>query len=142
MYKILKIVFFSSQNGHDWFFGLGATLVEKWKFRNVVMLYIVRFQIFCWSKIRIEVIIKNKNLKSYNKKCYKYLEVSVQCNIITALKGWEICLPFGVSGVFATCVKRCWVLLKGNKCILRVFSICESRIRLFSRGIKCPSYFS
>ena len=68
---ILKIVFFP-QNGHDWFFGLGATIVEKWKFQNVVMLYTVRLHFFCWSRIRIEVIVKNENLKSYKKKCYKF----------------------------------------------------------------------
>ena len=71
----------------------------------------------------IEVIIKTEKQKSYKKKCYKYLEVWVQCNIITALKGWKIGLEFSVLGVFAICFKRYWVLLKGNKCILRVFFI-------------------
>ena len=111
---------------------------------NVASLYTIRLQVFCWSKIRIEVIIKTEKLKSYKKKYYKYMEVWVKCNIITALKGWEICLAFGVLGVFVICVKSCWVLLKSNKCILQVFFlfICVWRIRLFSRGIRRPWYFS
>ena len=76
----------------------------------------MQLQIFCWSKIQIEVIAKNENLMSHKKKCYKCLEVWVQCNIITALRGWKI-----FWGVFVICVMRCRMLLKGNSCIRRVF---------------------
>ena len=75
-----------------WFtFQLWAAMVEKWNFRNIVMLYAVRFQLFCWSKIQIEVLAKNEN---YKKKCHNYLEVWVQCNIIINLRGLEMTLAF------------------------------------------------
>ena len=48
--------------------------------------YIVRLQIFCWSKLLIEVIAKNENLKSYKKTCYCYLEVWIQWNSRTRFR--------------------------------------------------------
>ena len=66
---------------------------------------------------------------------------TMQQNIISNLRGLEMCLKFGVFGVFVICVKHFWVLLKDNRCVLRVlFYMCIAL--LFSRGIKHPWYFS
>ena len=122
VYKLLKRgVFFQKWT---WLiFGFRATMVEKWNFWNIIMLYTVWLQIFCRSKMWIEVIAKNEHLTSYKKKCYNYLEVWLQCNIINSLKGLEMCLSFGVLGVFVIFViyvKRFWVLVKDKSCIPRV----------------------
>ena len=115
MYKL-----FFSQKWRWLIFGFWATIVKKWNFQNIVLLYTVRLQVFFLSKIQKQVKTKNENLKSYKKKCYNHLNVWVHCIIITNFRGLEMYLTFGIFGVFLICFffffldKRFWVLLKGK----------------------------
>ena len=118
MYKV-----FFSQKWRWLIFGFWATIVKKWNFQSIVLLYTVRLQVFFLPKIQKQVNTKNENLKSCKKKCYNHLNVWEHCIIITNFRGLKMYLTFGIFGVFFIffiffyfffLISIFWVLLKGK----------------------------
>ena len=146
MYKLLKIGVFSPQNRNDWFLDFSH---NGWKM-NIVMLCTVWLQFFLlikntgrsssqsWKsedlqggKLQLPGCLST-NIAKHISNPLKLAFNNIAIIFIANLRGLEMCLAFGVLGLFVICLKRFWVLLKGNRCILQVlFYMCISYSTVF-----------